>query len=157
MINKQDILSRIIEALRQDVESLAHAAKIAHADATNPESKAENKYDTRGLEASYLAGAQARRTAELMKSLAFYNTLETKPFTREDAIALTALIELEAEDGAQSYYFLGAMGGGTEVEYNGYKILLITPSSPLGGKLLGREIGDCVTMQNKEYEITALW
>lgn len=160
-INKHSIVESIIQALSHEVENLAQAAKTAHADATNAESKAENKYDTRGLEASYLAGAQAKRAAEAMQSVAFYKALELKTFTQDDAVALTAVVALEAEDGKQSWYFLGATGGGTEIEHQGIKILLITPSSPLGSTLMGREVGDSITTRvgdiKKNYDIIALY
>ncbi len=159
-MNKQKLVLHIIESLSCEAENLARAAKTAHADATNAESKAENKYDTRGLEASYLAGAQAKMAASSLQNLACYKNIELKEFSPESRIALTALIELESADGSRSFYFLGPKSGGTEVEYDGIRVLLITPSSPLGGKLLGREAGDCITIHidgiKKEYEIISI-
>jgi hypothetical protein len=156
-MNKHELVRRIISLLSLEAEHLMNAAKTAHADATNAESKAENKYDTRGLEASYLAGAQAKMAAESTQNIASYKTLKLKEFTNTSRIALTALVELESAEGVRSLYFLGPKGGGTKIEYDGIKILLITPSSPLGGKLIGREVGDCIVMQiggtKKEYEI----
>ena len=160
MINKQELVLRIVDLLSADAKNLASAAKAAHADATAPESKAENKYDTRGLEASYLAGAQAKMAAESLQHIASYKTLELKEFTNESKIALTAFIELESGDGIRSFYFLGTKGGGTLVEHSEMKVLLITPSSPLGRKLLGREVGDCIKIESgsatKEYEIISI-
>lgn len=160
MINKQELLLRIIELLSREAENLTNAAKTAHADATAPESKAENKYDTRGLEASYLAGAQAKMAAESLLNISSYKTIQLKEFTNKSKIALTAFIELESDDGSRNFYFLGPKGGGTIIEYDGMKVLLITPSSPLGAILLGREVGDCVKIGSgnnlKEYEIISI-
>ncbi len=160
MINKQELLLSIVDLLSREAENLVSAAKTAHADATAPESKAENKYDTRGLEASYLAGAQAKMAATSMQNIVSYKALELKEFSDKSRIALTAFIELESEDGSRNFYFLGPKGGGTEVEFNGMKVLLITPSSPLGGKLIGREVGDSVKIElgatKKEYEIISI-
>jgi len=159
-MNKQKLVLGIIEVLTREAENLTSAAKTAHEDATAPESKAENKYDTRGLEASYLAGAQAKMAAESLLNISSYKTIELKEFSNKSKIALTAFIELESEDGSRNFYFLGPKGGGTIIEYDGMKVLLITPSSPLGGKLIGHEVGDCVTMQvggiRKEYEIISI-
>jgi len=159
-MDKQQLVRCIINLLSQEAENLAKAARTTHADATNSESKAENKYDTRGLEASYLAGAQAKMASASMQNLASYKTLELKEFTNKSRIALTAFIKLESDDGSCSFYFLGPKGGGTEVEYQGMKVLLITPFSPLGEKLIGREVGDCVKVQSgdskKEYEIISI-
>ena len=51
-------------ALLQRFETAKWAAKQAHDAAINEESVAENKYDTFGLEASYLAHGQSQRVLE---------------------------------------------------------------------------------------------
>jgi transcription elongation GreA/GreB family factor len=159
-MNKQQLVEQFIEQLLIEAANLATAAKTAHADATGEESKSENKYDTRGLEASYLAGAQAKMAAESIQNIACYKTLALKDFTSDSKISITAFIELESEDSTRSFYFLGPKGGGTKIEFDGKSILLITPSSPIGGQLISRRVGDCISIQvagnKKEYEVIAI-
>ncbi len=161
MINKKKLLEEIIEILSLDIDNLSKAARVAHADATNEESKAENKYDTRGLEASYLAGAQAKMAFEAAQNLACYKNLELKEFSNKSRVSLTAIVELEAEDGSRSFYFIGPKSGGVEINHSGTKVFLITPSSPLGQKLIGREVGDSVKVAaagvKKIYEVVELY
>ena len=64
-VNKQSLVKKIIARLTGELELYAKAAHAAHAEATHEQSKAENKYDTRGLEASYLARGQSKQAAEL--------------------------------------------------------------------------------------------
>ena len=52
---------QLIKQINDELEVIKKSAEIAHDDATHEESRAENKYDTRGLESSYLAGAQMER------------------------------------------------------------------------------------------------
>src|SRR5438067_13760599 len=104
-VKKLDLIERIIEALRDSLAVLQKAAQAAHAEATHESSKAENKYDTRGLEAAYLAGGQARQAKETLDSIAIYEALVTRDFGPGEPIGLTALIELET-DGARFHYFL---------------------------------------------------
>lgn len=159
-MNKSELVSKIIELLERESQNLSAAARTAHADATGEESKAENKYDTRGLEASYLAGAQSAMASESIRNLACYRAIELKKFTNDSKIGLTALIELESESGKRSFYFLGPKSGGLEMECEGTKVLLITISSPLGKKLIGREVGDLVEIKaggvRKEYEVVGI-
>lgn len=54
-MNKQDVLQRIIDKLNIDLDIAERAAQTAYETATHEENIAENKYDTLGLEASYLA------------------------------------------------------------------------------------------------------
>ena len=61
---KSGLLSLIIAELGGRLSRLSKAAIEAHAAATDPGSKAEGKYDTRSLEASYLATGQARQVED---------------------------------------------------------------------------------------------
>jgi len=120
---------------------LQKAAQASHAEATHESSKAENKYDTRGLEAAYLAGGQARQAKEIQDSIAAYESLTVRRFSTGEPIDLTAVVELEM-DGVCSTYFIGPKAGGLEIELAGGEILVLTPQSPLGKNLIGRKSGE---------------
>jgi transcription elongation GreA/GreB family factor len=139
-MKKSDLLARIIEALRESLAVLEKAARASHAEATHESSKAENKYDTRGLEAAYLAGGQARQAREILESIKVYGTLHLKEFGHTDPIDLSAVVELETE-GAIGIYFIGPRSGGLEVDYKGAEITVLTPQSPLGQQLMGKKAG----------------
>ena len=59
-MNKTQLLKQIVSCLSESLGILEKAARASHEEATHESSKAESKYDTRGLEAAYLAGGQAR-------------------------------------------------------------------------------------------------
>jgi transcription elongation GreA/GreB family factor len=140
-INKDELMKKIIASLTESLEVLNKAARASHAEATHESSRAENKYDTRGLEAAYLAGAQAKQAREILDSIARYEALSIKNFAPGDPIDLTALVELET-DGATSTYFIGPKNGGLEINHDRREIMVITPQSPLGQNLTGRKSGD---------------
>ena len=139
-IKKAELLARIVEALHNNLAVLDKAARASHAEATHESSKAENKYDTRGLEAAYLAGGQARQAREIQESIKVYAALHLKEFKATDPIDLSAVVELETER-AIGTYFIGPRSGGLEVEYKGTEITVITPQSPLGQQLMGKNTG----------------
>jgi transcription elongation GreA/GreB family factor len=139
-INKSDLLKRIVEALHDSLAVLEKAARAAHAEATHESSRAENKYDTRGLEAAYLAGGQARQAREILDSIKVYGSLSAKEFGATDPIDLAALVELETGEEVGTY-FVGPRSGGLEVDYKGTEIMVITPQSPLGQQLMGKKAG----------------
>ncbi len=140
-MNKAQILKQIIASLTDSLSILQKAARASHAEATHESSKAESKYDTRGLEAAYLAGGQARQAKEILDSIQVYETLRTRDFAPGEPIDLTALVELDA-DGTRSAYFIGPNSGGLEIEHKKKEIVVITPHSPLGQNLMGRKVGD---------------
>jgi transcription elongation GreA/GreB family factor len=116
------------------------AAQNSRAEATDEQNKAESKYDTRGLEAAYLARGQSKQAAELEAAIAEYQKLEPRTFAAGDAVDLGALVELQTA-GETAWYFIGPRAGGTEVTLDRLEILVITPQSPLGAQLLGGQPG----------------
>jgi hypothetical protein len=54
-IDKKQMVRRIVEQLTMNLSMLVQVAKSAHDVATDEENRADNKYDTLSLEASYLA------------------------------------------------------------------------------------------------------
>ena len=159
-MNKQLLHDKIIQILEEAHQGATDAALQAHDTATNKESVAENKYDTFGLEASYLAHGQAKRVAEYEEALVVYKSLGVIDFSADLSIALGSLIQLEDEEGITQYLFLGPSAGGLKFIFEGKEITLITTSSPLGKVLNARYVGDEVEMQlsdqNKSYEIVAI-
>ncbi len=139
-MHKAQLIQLIIASLTDSLAVLEKAARASHAEATHESSKAESKYDTRGLEAAYLAGGQARQAKEILDSLKLYRALPVKSFASEDHIDLTALVEL-AVDGTRSLYFIGPRNGGLEIECQRKEITVITPQSPLGQHLVGKKAG----------------
>lgn len=122
------------------------SAKAAHAEATDEQSKAENKYDTRGLEASYLARGQSRQALEVLQAIQAYQTLPIRAFSSDEPIDLGAVVELE-HPSERAWYFIGPRAGGTEVECESTEVLVITPQSPMGQQLVGRKQGEHVEIQ----------
>ena len=114
--------------------------------ATDPDSKAENKYDTRALEASYLARGQAQRVTELQEALRAYESLAGEMPPATATVAVGSPVSLTTPAGTV-WYFLGPAAGGTAVKHAGHEITLITPASPLGRLLLGKKPGDTVALQ----------
>jgi transcription elongation GreA/GreB family factor len=139
-IKKMELLAHIVEALHNNLAVLDKAARASLAEATHESSKAENKYDTRGLEAAYLAGGQARQAREILESIKVYSALHLKEFGATEPIDFSAVVELETERTIGTY-FIGPHSGGLEVEYEGAEITVITPQSPLGQQLMGKNTG----------------
>lgn len=140
-MNKRTLLKAIITQLQAELQTFTRAAKSARAEATDEQSRAENKYDTRGLEASYLAAGQARQVAELESAIAAFDALSARPIPLGEPIGMGALVELE-RNGERTVYFIGPCAGGTEVICGKREVLVITQQSPLGGQLYGRRQGE---------------
>lgn len=141
-MDKKQLLRLITEKLAADLEVAVRAAQTAHETATHEENVAENKYDTLGLEAAYLAAGQSRRVEEIRQALGLYRNLVLRDFDEEQGIQLTALVTLLNADGSRRTVFLGPEAAGLKIDCEGREVLVITPRSPLGQSLIGRHPGD---------------
>lgn len=158
-MNKHSIVEKIIAALAASLEIYTRSVREAHAGATDEQSKAENKYDTRGLEAGYLARGQSHQVAEVMQAMQRYEALPLREFATQDPIDLGAVVELERE-GEHTFYFIGPLAGGIEVVCEGQSVQVITPQSPMGRQLVGHRQGEQLKIQigraSDSYRIVAV-
>lgn len=156
-MNKKILLDRIIAQLKDELSLITEAAKNTYDIATHEENKPENEYDTRGLEASYLAGAQAERVVEMKEALVLLDSLKIKSYDEEDVISLSALVDLDL-NGKKQTVFLLPKAGGFKIFFENKNIHVVTPNSPLGEALVGLKVGDVAIIDeagggSKEYEI----
>ncbi len=144
-MDKSTLLKTIVEALANEFALQNEAAEDAHREATNDESRAEDRYDMRGQLAAYLAAGQAKLADEVANAIAAFRNIPVRVFGPQEPAAVGALVRLEAR-GSKSVYFLGPAHGGLEVQVNGDEVMVVTPSSPLGRSLMGRRSGERVSL-----------
>ena len=160
-MNKALVLEQILAALRCDLSALQAAVKTAHESATHGESVAENKYDTRGLEAAYLAHGQAKRADEIETALRIYEAVSPQALAHPcSEVGISSLVQIEDQAGLVRWLWIGEDAGGLKFIVDNREITIVTPHSPLGAALMGRRQGDAFELRVAdnlmEYEITSL-
>lgn len=151
-MTKSDVLTAILARLEIELEALLRGAKASFAAATDPDSKAENKYDTRTLEASYVARGQAQRVTELQSALHAFGALQAGGSVDHAAVRLGSLVELEL-GGSVDFYFIGPAEGGVEITVEGREVMVITAASPLGARLMGKAVGEKMQMPSGQVAL----
>ena len=146
-MNKLTLMQQLRSAIMERIVAFERSAQNAHAEATDEQNKAESKYDTRALEASYLAEGQTRQAAEAEQSFLQLEAFEPRVFGVDDLVDIGALLELEARDKVCEWYFLAPCAGGTELEFEGRRVLVLTAQSPLGSQLIGARRGGKVVIK----------
>lgn len=158
-MQKLKILSQLIENVRQELEGLKKAYDSTHSLMTADDMKSEGKYDTRGIEAGYLAGAQKVRVEELEHDLQMLEEIKPREFSENEEVAIGALVELEL-NGHTKKYFVSPTAGGTMLEADGESILVISVFSPIGAEVLQLKAGDDFELETKgsprEYSIKSV-
>jgi len=148
-IDKAAVAALIVEQLERDLAVLEQAVSIARDTATHADCLGSSKYETMGLEASYLAQGQGTRLLEVERALAYFRrlgSLEQADASQSEMVALNALVLVEDEDGNARLFWLAAEAGGLKVEYHGLSVTVITARSPLGCALIGKQTGGECTL-----------
>jgi transcription elongation GreA/GreB family factor len=158
---KRALVDALLAKLEAELATMRRAAKDAREAATHEEAKPENDKDTRALEASYLAGAQAARVRDLEGAVKAIGGMTLLDLTGGKIIQASAVVTLEDEDEAKTTFFVAPFGGGTSLPFGELAAQVLTPQSPLGQTLLGRTQGEVVEVRGKgrlrEMTIVDVW
>ncbi len=159
LMDKSWLQQQVLERLADDLLQVERAAWAAHETATHEESVAENKYDTLGLEAAYLATGQARRADAIRQAMAQWRQFRPRPYDAGQGIQLGALVCLVDSADQQQHLFLGPTGGSMKLVSGAQLVQVISSEAPLGRAMLGKCEGDEVSIQvapiRQQFEV--LW
>lgn len=147
IMDKFSLRQQVLERLAEDLLQAETALRAAHEAATDEENIAENKYDTLGLEAAYLATGQARRAEAIRQAMADWHQFRPIPYDTRKGIQLGALVCLIDSDGKQQHLFLGPDGGSMKLVSGAQLVQVISSKAPLGRAMLGKREGDEVSIQ----------
>ncbi|MCO4746003.1 MAG: transcription elongation factor GreAB [Proteobacteria bacterium] len=155
-MKKADVIEALLATLCSERDGLARMTQAARDEATHGESRPENQYDTRALEASYLAAGQGQRLIELGQLIGWLELAGADC----DVVRVGALLELESDAGAARWLFV-APAGGTRLHLDGKTVDVISPASLFGRALAGLEAGDSAEVVGprgrSEWELLAVY
>ena len=140
----------LILALRARVEdqlrTLRDSQRAAQEGAIHEETRQEDRKDTRAIEAQYIARGLAERVEDLHRALARLTRMPSRTFREDDPIDVSAVVGLR-DDGKEKVYFLVPVAGGETIERNGLAVQTLTPESPLGSALRGKQVDDAARLE----------
>ena len=113
-MDKRAVIQLVVAQIEKDLAALITSTKATHAEATDEQNKPENKYDTRALEASYLAQGQTRQVIELLKAKQEFESLSTADSPPNHPIDVGVLLTLRRGN-IDTVYLLGPKAGGIGV------------------------------------------
>jgi transcription elongation GreA/GreB family factor len=147
IMDKFLLQQQVLERLAENLLQAEQAVRAAHETATHEENIAENKYDTLGLEAAYLATGQARRAEAIRQAMAHWRQFRPRPYDASKGIELGALVCLVDSHDKQQQIFLGPDGGSMTLVSGAQRVQVISSEAPLGRAMLGKCEGDEVSIQ----------
>lgn len=150
MTDKIQILSQIREKVAEELGYLKKSMDAAYEETTHTETKQEGKYDTRAIEAGYLAGAQSERYRIMSSHLAALERLiMAQKGPLESAGAGSVVILVSEEDDMVKRLVLIPNLGGYEAVVDDLVYTSITLDSAIGRVIYKKFEGDEVTLQIK--------
>jgi len=143
-VTKADVIEELKKQLQDKITVMKSALADSEESATGDETKSEGKYDTRAVEASYLAQAQDEQIVLAEEGLASFERFDPPAYDTFDEIGPGALVETEADDEI-SFYLLAPAGGGLTTKFLGCELTVITPDSRLYQEMVDQKMGDSLT------------
>jgi transcription elongation GreA/GreB family factor len=146
---KEKILENITAKVTQDLQNATSALTMSSSYKEDSDMKSEGKYDTRAIEAGYLAGAQQKRVEELKLDLQALENVDLALSAKSESMVTGSLAQLEY-NGISKKYFLSPISGGNTFNIDGEIILVVSVFSPLGQQLVGAHEGDSISVELKD-------
>ncbi len=140
------IKNELIKICKQSLNEAKSVSKRSKDSVQTGDLKSDGKYDTRAVEASYLAGAQLKRVQEIEGELELLEEMRTDLDTL--TVSVGSILELEL-DGKSKKYFLSSARGGSLLEVNNTIYLVISVFSPIGNSVVNQSVGDEVEVELK--------
>jgi len=134
---KETIFDALLACLSSKLDDITRAARDAASYATDEESRAESKWDTQGIEASFLAAGQAHIARELAEEIDQLVAQRETLLEPRDSVQIGALIHCELQHGKETFFLVPTAGGNT-VRCGEREVTTITPATPIGVALIGR-------------------
>lgn len=138
---KKRIVDTLINKIKEDIKQAEAASSSASEYVKEGDIKSDGKYDTRGIEAGYLAGAQQRRVEELKLELQLLEEIPVRDFSKNEEVSIGALVDIKF-NGQVRKYFVAPTAGGTMINIDGVTILVISTFSPIGDAVFGTKVGE---------------
>ena len=152
---KDYLLREAIRTLEETIVRTKIAFESARTDVIEAEGRMKTRYDSSRTESGYLADGQAQRLTDFKNSLSHVRQVRLNGMC--ESVKVGALVFLcDEENDSCKQYFLLPGGGGDKLVYQTEEITVLTPQSPLGKQLLGKEEGDEFQFRNNTYCISEL-
>ncbi|MEM9227233.1 MAG: transcription elongation factor GreAB [Verrucomicrobiota bacterium] len=153
-MEKRSVYEALVARMRDELEATVGAQQDAADYATNEEARAESKYDTQGVEASYLAAGQAAHARELADAVERLLGMEAELTAPCDAARQGALVQCQ-QGRFTDWFYLAPVGGGEVLEIEGCEVTVITLQSPIGEALKGKSAGARYALPNGNQAVIA--
>lgn len=157
-IEKEKLIEALKEKVQAELSEIKKAFQSSHSLATSSEMKSEGKYDTRSIEAGYIAGAQQKRVQELELELGLLDEININHLP--DTVSVGSIVEIKYND-LTRVYFISSTGGGSFLSVEDHTVMVISAFSPIGAEVIGLAKNDEFEVEHKnesrQYQVINIY
>jgi len=144
-VNKIYLVEHLIAAMRAEISELRRSFEQARETTVTAPCRMQSRFDTKGVEAAWVADGLARALKEKDRQIAELERF--RPDNGNGKVAIGSVVELlHAEGGGREIYFIVPAGGGREIESCRLVIKTVTSTAPLGNAMIGKKDGEEVVI-----------
>lgn len=157
---KTELLKAMVSALEEELKAVLKSAHSAYQGATHEDAISKSKYETHGLELSYLAGSQFERARILKQQILSLTNTQFKFFKDSDEIGVEALVSLSSAKKIENHYFIYGIGAGLKLKIQDKTVQVVSPESVIGNDLIGAFCNDTILIERasqvEEWEVVSV-
>lgn len=157
-MKKETVAQALLGHLKDEFEKAQEVYENSRGASQEADMAQEGKYDTRAIEAGYLAGALKKRVDELEIDVKLIEEL-IEELPQGKKVQIGSLVELKFNNQTR-HYFITPTAGGTMLNVDGNGLLVISVFSPIGNEVLDLEAGDIFDVETgditREYEVVSV-
>jgi hypothetical protein len=142
-INKAQLLERVIAAIQADLDRLQSGVELAKAAKFESATRMQSRYDTFGVESSWVADGLATNLSERLEALRQLSSFKLPDDPQEVGVGSVVGIGPSGGD-VEDLYFILPAGGGLVLPIGGLpgEINVVTPQAPITRKLAEKGLGE---------------
>ena len=141
MLDKQELLTQLIAQIKDDIDKQRKSFEFARNTSVDAPGRMQSRYDTMGVESAWVADGLAKALNEkemYISRLANFQFGEVA-----DNVCLGSIIGISSEGASLlEYYFILPVASGYKLQVGDTTIVTLTPATPLGKTLIGKQVGD---------------
>ncbi|MCF6147514.1 MAG: GreA/GreB family elongation factor [Candidatus Kuenenia sp.] len=140
-MNKIHFIEKLITMLKASIEEQKKSFESARQASIDSAGRMQSRYDTMGIESAWVADGLARALHEKESNLRYLETFHcTEPATYARVGSIVKTTSSDSPD--HEYFFILPVMSGCELCENGTVITTLSPETPLGRALIGKEAGE---------------
>jgi len=140
---KKSILAQLLALAQEKEKTTKENQENTQKRANEEEGAMQSRYSTFKAEGQFLAGGLKSILEDLKANTAIIQAMTQERIKVNERIEPLAIAEVEFDDGSKEKFFVIPGSGGEKID----DLTMISPRTPLGKALMGKEAGDNFTLK----------